>query len=343
MKVMVDGEARDMRSVRYDSDDNIVYYIDQRKLPRSVEIYSASTVEENVFAIKDMVVRGAPAIGIAAAWALCQARAAGKDIGKSAELLRKTRPTARDLFHAIEQVMVAEAQGKDLYSFCSGYVEDVIDRCRRIGEVGEPLVKDGFTVLTHCNAGALATGDWGTALAPIRLAHRNGKNIHVLVDETRPWLQGSRLTAWELLMEGIPHSIIADNAAGYYMARGEVDLVITGADRITSEGYVANKIGTYEKAVVARYNKIPFYVAAPVTSFDPAIRTGEEIPIEMRDEREITEMGGVRIAPQGSEALNPAFDVTPPGLITGYVTEGGVMGVKEIYLENTWPYRRLEK
>ncbi len=326
MKVIMDGVEKDIISVWYDGTGNNVCYIDQRKLPACLEVFTARNLEENATAIRGMVVRGAPAIGIAAAWALCQAWVDGREMGSCAEILRDTRPTARDLFHAIERATSIYDEGGDIREFAQCYAEDVIERCRRIGDYGETLIEDGANVLTHCNAGALATGDWGTALAPIRLAHRTGKKIHVFVDETRPWLQGSRLTAWELLMEGIPHSIIADNAAGYYMARGKVDLVITGADRITAEGYVANKIGTYEKAVLARENGVPFYVAAPRSTFDPSIRKGEEIPIEMRDEDEVTSIEGRRIAPEGSRALNPAFDVTPPEYVTGYVTEDGVIG-----------------
>jgi translation initiation factor eIF-2B subunit alpha/methylthioribose-1-phosphate isomerase len=330
MKIMLDGRIKDMKSVWYDSSKNQVSYIDQRALPFDFIIYRASTLRENTTAIMDMVVRGAPAIGISGAWALCQAKKNGEDLEEAAELIRDTRPTARDLFYAIEKVLEAEKNGKDIKKFCCKLEEDIISRCRRIGENGEKLIHEGCSILTHCNAGALATVDWGTAIAPMRMAFYAGKKFMVYVDETRPRLQGSRLTAWELGMEGIAHMVIADNAAGYLMSRGKIDLVITGADRITSKGYVANKIGTYEKAVLARVNEIPFYVAAPRSTFDFSIEQGLEIPIEIRDESEITFLGEQRVAAEGSPAYNPAFDVTPPEYITGFITEQGILDVGEI-------------
>ena len=327
---MMNGNQKDMRCLWYDHEDNRVCYIDQRLLPSKIEVLKASTLEENAFAIRNMVVRGAPAIGIAGAWALYQALRNGRELEESMKILRETRPTARDLFFYIEKVVGAVHSGKDLYRFCKALEDELVERCRKIGEYGESLIKDGANVLTHCNAGALATIDWGTALAPMRMASRNDKSFHVYVDETRPWLQGSRLTAWELGMEGIPHTIIADSAAGYFMAKRMIDLVITGADRITALGYAANKIGTYSKAVVAKENGIPFYVAAPASTFDLSIDDGSDIPIEMRDGTEITHLDGKRIAAKGSKAANPAFDVTPPEYITGFITEMGVLEVGEI-------------
>ena len=330
MKVIMNGNQEEMRCLWYDHEENRVCYIDQRLLPSRIEVFKASTLEENIFAIKNMVVRGAPAIGIAGAWALYQALQNGRDVQESVKRLRETRPTARDLFHYLEKVAEAARSKEDLDRYCKDLEDDLVERCRKIGKSGESLITEGANVLTHCNAGALATLDWGTALAPMRMANRNGKNFHVYVDETRPWLQGSRLTAWELGMEGIPHTIIADSAAGYFMARGTIDLVITGADRITARGYAANKIGTYSKAVVAKENGIPFYVAAPHSTFDLSIDDGSEIPIEMRDGTEITHLDGKRIAAEGSQAANPAFDVTPPDYITGFITEAGVLEVCDI-------------
>ncbi len=197
--------------------------------------------------------------------------------------------------------------------------------CEAIGRNGSHFIKDGASVLTHCNAGALATVDYGTALAPIRAAAAAKQEVFVFVDETRPRLQGTKLTAWELFNEGIPHAIIADNAAGYYMAKGEVDLVIVGADRICANGDFANKIGTYEKAILAREHGVPFYVAAPVSTFDPELASGADIPIEERDPEEVTHVQGQSVAPQGVKAANPAFDVTPFRYVTGIITEHGIV------------------
>ncbi len=319
--------TRDMKSLWYEADKNQICYIDQRALPFDFHIYVATTLEDNAFAIKNMVVRGAPAIGISGAWALYQAKMNGIDLKTAAEVIMGTRPTARDLFYAVEKVLEAEKNGRNICEFCRELEREIISRCRRIGEHGEKLITEGCGILTHCNAGALATVDWGTALAPMRMAHNAGKKFMVYVDETRPRMQGARLTAWELGMEGIMHTVIADNAAGFLMSRGKIDLVITGADRITSKGYVANKIGTYEKAVLARVNGIPFYVAAPRSTFDFSIEHGDDIPIEIRDEAEITFLGEQRVAAEGSSAYNPAFDVTPPEYITGFITEKGILEV----------------
>jgi translation initiation factor eIF-2B subunit alpha/methylthioribose-1-phosphate isomerase len=210
------------------------------------------------------------------------------------------------------------------------YVDASAEACRKIGEFGNSLIKNGDSLLTHCNAGALATVDYGTALAPMRIAHANGKNIFVYVDETRPRMQGAKLTAFELHEEGIPHAVIADNAAGYFMARGDVDLVITGTDRVAANGDVANKIGTYEKAVVAHENGIPVYIAAPISTIDFTCPTGNYIPIEERDQNEVLDINGLRVASKGSQALNPAFDVTPAKYITGIITEQGIFKPGEL-------------
>jgi translation initiation factor eIF-2B subunit alpha/methylthioribose-1-phosphate isomerase len=215
-------------------------------------------------------------------------------------------------------------KGNNPLDAANNYVEDIINRCKKIGENGEKLIKDGMSILTHCNAGALATIDYGTALAPIRLAHRNGKKIFVYVDETRPRCQGL-LTSWELKNEGVKYSVIVDNAAGYFMQNGDVDMVITGADRIARNGDFANKIGTYEKAVVAKENSIPFYVAAPVCTFDENIDTGSQITIEERKREELLILNGKTIMPCETEVKNPAFDVTPKKYVTGYITEDGIV------------------
>jgi len=302
-------------------EENSVKFIDQRKLPYTFEIFTAKTVDDIAFAIKDMVVRGAPAIGAAAVYGMALSK---KDLKKSAEKLRGTRPTAYDLFYAIDYMIDKINDGENGFDAASKYVEDIIERCKKIGENGEKLIKDDMKILTHCNAGALATVDYGTALAPLRLAHRNGKKFFVYVDETRPRLQGL-LTAWELKHECIKHVIIADNAAGYFMKNKDIDMVITGADRIAKNGDFANKIGTYEKAVLAKENNIPFYVAAPKSTFDNTIKDGSHIIIEERGKSELSEINGKTIMPEWASVKNPAFDVTPAEYVTGYITEEGII------------------
>ena len=269
------------------------------------------------FAIKDMVVRGAPAIGATAVYGMVLGI---NDLENTAEILRKTRPTAHDLFYAVDYMVDKIKNGEDALKAANDYVEDIIDRCRRIGENGEKLIKDGMKILTHCNAGALATVDYGTALAPFRVAHKKGKKFFVYADETRPRCQGL-LTDWELEQEGIPHAVIVDNAAGYYMKNGDIDMVITGADRIAKNGDFANKIGTYEKAVMAKENDVPFYVAAPISTFDKTIENGNQIIIEERGREELSKIHGKTIMPDWTKVKNPAFDVTPAKYVTGYITE----------------------
>ena len=300
-------EGKEMRSLWW---DGTLKLIDQRKLPFQLKIFEASSVEKVAYAIKKMVVRGAPAIGCAAAYGMALA----EDKEKAARMLKRTRPTAHDLFYAVDYM--SENEGR--IEAAHRYVEDIVEKCRKIGEIGEKLIKHGSRILTHCNAGALATVDWGTALAPIRMA--KDREIFVWVDETRPRLQGL-LTSWELKQEGIKHAVIADNAAGYFMKEGEVDMVIVGADRIASNHDVANKIGTYEKAVLAKENGIPFYVAAPISTFDESILDGKKIKIEERDAEEVTKIFDY-IPP---EIRNPAFDVTPAEYITGIITEKGII------------------
>ncbi len=326
MRVIVDGKPREMVAVWHEAGK--IHFIDQRKLPDILEIYSASGYAEIAFAIREMVVRGAPAIGCAAAYGMALAMVQKEDMGKAEQVLRATRPTANDLFYAINW-MVEMGPSLGPMEAAEKYTEDIVAKCRRIGEEGARFIKDGDSILTHCNAGALATVDIGTALAPIRIARDQGKKVFVYVDETRPWLQGSRLTAWELTNESIPHAIIADNAAGHFL-KSDVDSVIVGADRIAANGDFANKIGTYEKAVVAKENGVPFYVAAPISTFDFSIGSGSEIKIEERKEEEVVSFRGVRVAGKGERARNPVFDVTPSRYVTSIITEEGIFSPGEI-------------
>jgi len=308
-------KGKDRRALWFEN--GTIKFIDQRKLPYKLEIFTAKNVDDCAYAITEMVVRGAPAIGAAAVYGMVLGR---NNISKTAEILRKTRPTAHDLFYAIDYIITKIKDGKDVLNAANEYVEDIIDRCRRIGENGDKLIKNGMKILTHCNAGALATVDYGTALAIFRTAHKKGKKIFVFVDETRPRLQGL-LTDWELEEEKIPHVVIADNAAGHFMRNGEIDIVITGADRIAKNGDFANKIGTYEKAVIAKENDIPFYVAAPISTFDKTIKNGNQIKIEERNRKELAQINEKTIMPEWTNVRNPAFDVTPARYVTGYITE----------------------
>jgi translation initiation factor eIF-2B subunit alpha/methylthioribose-1-phosphate isomerase len=315
----------------------IIKAINQLLLPDRFEIMSLANDNDVAQAISSMSIRGALAIGAAGAYGLAQACLAldEPDLGRIRDVKTKlagTRPTAYDLFHGLDFVYNAVKNETSVRIIkqkavlaAEEYALISIESCRMIGEHGNALIGSNSRILTHCNAGAIATIDYGTALAPVRIAHSAGKKIFVYVDETRPRLQGARLTAWELLEEGIQFALIADNAAGFYMQRREVDIVITGADRIARNGDTANKIGTYEKAVLAKENGIPFYIAAPVSTFDATCRSGDDIPIEERDPNEVLEIAGTRIAPRGTPAKNPSFDVTPARYITGIITEKGVI------------------
>ena len=321
--------------------DERVVLIDQRRLPDEEVYLRCADSHEVAVAIRDMAIRGAPAIGVAAALGLALGvrRTAAEGDALRAEWdalcaeLRATRPTAVNLFWAIERMQrrfeaLVAAGGAPLRQGLLDealhiHAEDVA-ACRRMGDLGASLLPDNASVLTHCNAGALATAGYGTALGVIRSAARLGKIRRVLADETRPYLQGARLTAWELLKDGIPTTLIADNMAGFMLARGEVDAVIVGADRIAANGDVANKIGTYGVAVLARENRVPFYVAAPVSTFDLDTPSGAHIPIEERAPEEITHHGGRRLAPRGVDVRNPAFDVTPARYVTAIICERGV-------------------
>lgn len=321
MRVRTRQGREDLRAVWMEG--SVVRAIDQRVLPGRFKTVAIRTYQEMAAAISDMTVRGAPTIGAAAAYGMALAWAAGEDLDRAAAAIKATRPTAHDLFYAVD--LMLSRRGGDIVKAADAYAEEIVSKCKSIGEHGAPLIKDGSKILTHCNAGALATVDFGTALAPMRVAHRAGRRFFVYVDETRPRLQGAKLTAWELLNEGIDHAIIVDNAAGHYMGRGQVDLVIVGADRIASNGDFANKIGTYEKAVLAKENRVPFYVAAPASTFDFSLGSGSGIAIEERSQDEVLLVGGRRVALKGSRALNPAFDVTPAKYVTGFITENGVL------------------
>ncbi len=317
--------GKEYRSLWFE--DGKLLMIDQRKLPFEFSIFEARSVDDVAFAIKDMVVRGAPAIGCAAAYGIVLAEK--NEVEVAFTKLANTRPTAHDLFHALEYMRRKIEEGENPLDAAEKYVEQIIDKCRKIGEYGETLIQDGARILTHCNAGALATVDYGTALSPMRVAKRRGKKIFVYVDETRPRLPGS-LTSWALNNEEIEHVVIPDNAAGYFMERGEVDMILVGADRIAMNGDFANKIGTYEKAVLAKENDIPFYVAAPLSTFDRNLGRGEDIVIEERGEDEIKRIRDTEIFPEWVEVKNPAFDVTPARYVTAFITEKGVIRPDEI-------------
>lgn len=335
----VDGRA--MRTLWATPGRDALEVIDQRLLPHRLQVERLADVAAVRDAIRDMVVRGAPAIGVTAALGLAlgarRSTAEGPALQAEFEalcaLLAATRPTAVNLFWAIERMQAAFARllpdGATavreglLQEALAMHAEDVA-ACRRMGDLGAELLPANARVLTHCNAGALATAGYGTALGVIRSAARLGKIRRVLADETRPYLQGARLTAWELMHDGIPVTLIADNMAGHMMARGEVDAVVVGADRIARNGDVANKIGTYSVAVLARENGLPFYVAAPLSTVDLQTPDGTRIPIEERSADEVTHHGGRRLAPAGVEVRNPAFDVTPARYVTAIVTEAGV-------------------
>lgn len=340
--------------------DHAVRMIDQRRLPEALEVLTLRDAPAVAAAIRDMAIRGAPAIGAAAAFGLALAAqsspardvaALRSDLESAAAILRAARPTAVNLGWAIDRVLrvVDEALGgvdRSLHRIAAPApdIPDAPDALRalvlaeaeriadadvatnrRMGANGAALLPDVATVIHHCNTGALAAVDFGTALGVVRAAHESGKQIHVLVDETRPRLQGAKLTTWELGQLGIPHTLIVDGAAGYHLASGQVHAVLVGADRVAANGDTANKIGTYPLAVVARENGVPFYVVAPTSTVDLAAPDGAAIPIEMRDPAEVTHIGGSAISPAGTAAANPAFDITPHRYISAIITEAGVV------------------
>jgi methylthioribose-1-phosphate isomerase len=333
-----------MRTLEFDQRQPALILVDQTRLPLAIERVTCRTPQEVADAITGMQVRGAPAIGVAAAYGLVLGALAHTsddpsgfvdELEQIASDLRQTRPTAVNLQWALDRMCargraVAQHEGVEaaraaLVVLANSLAEDDIAANRRMGAFGLDLVPSGANILTHCNAGALATVDYGTALGVVRAAHEAGRGIHVYVGETRPFLQGARLTAWELQQLGVPMTLITDNMAGHFMSRGKVDMVIVGADRIAANGDVANKIGTYSLAVLARENGLPFYVAAPISTVDVSLSSGAEIPIEERSSREVTELAGARIAPEGVNAAHPAFDITPARLVTAIITERGVL------------------
>lgn len=309
-----------------------LFIINQNLLPYEFKIIELNDLTSAAHAIEVMQVRGAPAIGATAAFAYALAVIQmPQNENTIYETLLATRPTAVDLQNALQSMRrVFIENPRNVLQAARDFADRTAEECRQIGLYGNEIIKEGCHILTHCNAGALATVDYGTALAPIRAAHDDGKNIFVYADETRPRLQGARLTAFELAEEEIPHAVIADNAAGHFMYRKEIDLVITGADRITRNGDIANKIGTYAKAVVARENGIPFYIAAPWSTFDRSLKSGADIPIEERSEDEVLQLAGVKITSGKSPAKNPAFDVTPAKYITGFITPKGIFKPEEM-------------
>ncbi|MDQ6940825.1 MAG: S-methyl-5-thioribose-1-phosphate isomerase [Verrucomicrobiota bacterium] len=332
-----------------ENDPRVVQIIDQRFLPHEFIVEEIRTVEEMTRAIREMHVRGAGLIGAAAGYGMYLAVVTGMDLSEAATQLRATRPTAVNLACAIERQLASD----DKLKTAQAIADEDADFCRRIGQHGLQLINDiaarkngaPVNVLTHCNAGWLAFVDYGSATAPIYAAHDEKISVHVWVDETRPRGQGSKLTAWELGEHGVPHTIVADNTGGHLMQRGDVDLVIVGTDRTTYTGDVANKIGTYLKALAAKDNSVPFYVALPSTSFDWKLRDGKEIPIEERGAEEVTRADGwsngerveVNLAPLTSRAANYGFDVTPRRLVTGLITERGICQPNETSILKLFP------
>jgi len=322
---------------------NTVVLIDQNALPSAERYVTCKNYKEVISAIKDLTVRGAPAIGVAAAMgaalgalhlpSLPPENFRRKFITICDEIAR-ARPTARNLFWALERVKKCLDEtirsgkrdlAKELVNEAKRICLEDIEINRQMGKQGSKLLADGDNILTHCNAGALATAGYGTALGVIRVAHEQGKKLHVYVNETRPVLQGARLTAWELKKEKIPFTLITDNMAGFLMSQGKIDKIIVGADRIAANGDTANKIGTYSLAVLSKAHHIPFYVAAPLSTIDVSLKTGAAIPIEERKSEEVTCLRGVRIAPKGIKVYNPAFDVTPAQFIKAIITEKGIL------------------
>ena len=329
-------------------DGSTVKMIDQPRLPHTFGIVDLATHHDTARSISTMIVRGAGAIGATGAYGMAQAALEAPEAGfhdyiaAAADTMANTRPTAQNLFYGIKSVLKAiEGEGDQIaqaraaaVAAAQAVADDDAACCEAIGNHGNPLIADGMRLNTHCNAGWLAFVDWGSAISPMYAAHRAGKKVFVYVDETKPRAQGARLTAWELGQEGIEHAVIPDNATGWLMRTGQIDMVIVGSDRIAANGDVANKIGTYSSAVCAKANGIPFYVAAPTTTIDPDCPTGADIPIEERSEDEVKYTWGwsdegvfmrVRTTPDSSPARNPAFDVTPAELVAGIITEKGIV------------------
>ncbi len=318
-----------------------VRILDQTRLPHEEVYLELGDYRSIASAIVELKIRGAPAIGVVAGYGMAlgalkiEATSREEFLGRFQDIvstIAATRPTARNLFWAIDRMRKVVAAGQDVGQIKKALVDEAVkihteetEATRKLSKFGTELIEDGFTILTHCNTGALATGGYGSALGVIKKAKEQGKNIKVLATETRPLLQGARLTTWELKKANIPYSLITDSMAGYFMSREKVDCVIVGADRIAANGDTANKIGTYTLAVLARETGIPFYVAAPTTTLDMTLDKGMDIPIEQRSPEEVTRVQGVSIAPEGTQAQNPAFDVTPHRYITAIITENGII------------------
>ncbi len=347
MKLTINGEVTDLPAIWWNSDQKNIQLIDQTKLPFQINIHTCLTYKDTADAIKSMKIRGAPSIGAAAAYGLAQAviEFSGKDtfhsdIEKAYDYLLASRPTAVDLKNGLEIIKKNLVNAPDdILRIAQGFSSSVAEQGRKIGEVGKTLIRDGMNILTHCHTGALALVDNGSAIAPIIQAWFDGRKFHTYVDETRPRIQG-RLTSWELGQYGVDHTVICDSASGYLMSQGKIDLIILGADRVARNGDIANKIGTYNLAVLAKFHNIPFYSAFPFSTLDLETETGADIRIEERNHREISEVTGyqqtesnnvtISIYPQNTRFVNPAFDVTPSNLITGYITPEGILSKDEL-------------
>jgi len=358
MKVTLAGQTQHCRTVTFDAAHNEVVLIEQRLLPHEFKLVRMRNYKETAAAIRDMIVRGAPAIAATAAYGLAQGAQAfrgtnisrfAKHVGQVYETIKAARPTAVDPVNAMNIVRVEMCAGEDVaqkqalaLAAAEEFANQSVRECEAIGKHGAKLIRDGMNLLTHCNAGWLACVDIGTATGPMYAAQALGRKFHVFCDETRPRCQGASLTAWELAQQGVPHHVIADNAAGHLMQRGEIDLVIVGSDRVLGRtGDVANKIGTYTKAVLARRHRVPFYVAIPLSTIDWNLKSGFEIPIEERHEDEVLgavgrdqqsgKRGVIRVANPTSPARNPGFDVTPAELVTGIITPLGIFKPQELW------------
>ena len=334
--------GKDYRTVWMEG--NTVCLIEQNLLPFEFKIFRAENYKQTCMVISTMIVRGAGAIGATAAYAMAQAFVEGNNdaefVNNARLEIENTRPTAQNLFYATERVYRAgQASIEEAINEAQKIADEDAQACKKIGELGNSLIQDGWNIETHCNAGWLAFVDYGSALSPVYAAHRSGKQVFVYADETRPRGQGARLTAWELKNENVPHVIIPDNAGAHLMSQGKIDMMIVGSDRIAANGDVANKIGTLEKAIAAKYYGIPFYVAAPTSTIDFSCASGKDIPIEQRHQDEVLYQSGtnsegslenILISSPGSEAMNPAFDVTPAELVTAIITEQGIFKPEEL-------------
>lgn len=328
----VDGNSKEIRAVWIENDLPNVYFIDQRFIPFKVEILVSKSVETTAKFISDMVIRGAPSIGAAGAYGILQSVYINngdiEKINNDALVLKKSRPTAIDLNNVIsillDIIIKSKANFENIFIAVNQIINDIISECSQLAEIGQTLLKDGYNILHHCHTGALATVDIGTALGVIIQSYKNGIDLHVYVDETRPRLQGGRITAWELMQENVPHTLISDSVAGSLMKDGKIDIILVGADRVAMNGDFANKIGTYSLAVLAKYHNIPFFSVIPWSTFDQTMSSGMEIPIEERSSEEVVKALTNDLIKKEitnkSPVYNPAFDITPNSLVTGFIT-----------------------